>query len=279
MVTRKGFTLIELPVVSKCKRRAFTLIELLVVVAIIALLVAILLPSLNQARALAEQTVCLQNQKQWALGFTLYDEDYDGLPGIGHALVESHYRWSMGPYLGFDFNNYADPVSHVLFGTDLPPIWTCPSAERPAETDPGATWLSYWPNSNIIGIFNTQNYAPPWAHKPFRIHEFARPSQTMVFMDSIGGDIYPPLSSWGCLPDLDYDGDGLPASNSGFDTNQVVFLSKSAGFGFDYPYNGIGARHMDRMANCAFLDGHAEPMFVADIMDPDRRHWGQDIWE
>ena len=37
-----GFTLIELPVVRKCKRNAFTLIELLVVVANIALLVAIL---------------------------------------------------------------------------------------------------------------------------------------------------------------------------------------------------------------------------------------------
>ena len=60
---------------------AFTLIELLVVVAIIALLVAILLPALNKARAIAEEVVCAHNTKQWALAYFLYDHDYGGLPG------------------------------------------------------------------------------------------------------------------------------------------------------------------------------------------------------
>jgi prepilin-type N-terminal cleavage/methylation domain-containing protein len=53
----KGFTLIELPVV----RKGFTLIELLVVIAIIALLVSILLPSLSRARELAKRAVCMAN--------------------------------------------------------------------------------------------------------------------------------------------------------------------------------------------------------------------------
>ena len=59
----------------------FTLIELLVVVAIIALLVAILLPALNEARAIAEEVVCGHNTKQFALAFHLYDLDYGTLPG------------------------------------------------------------------------------------------------------------------------------------------------------------------------------------------------------
>ena len=49
--------------------------------------------------------------------------------------------------------------------------------------------------------------------------------------------------------------------------------------GMPSPYNGIAPRHPNRRANCAFLDGHAEPMFISDLMDENRRLWGEDIWE
>ncbi len=63
--------------IFKTTRRGFTLIELLVVIAIIAILAAILFPVFAKARAKARQASDASNQKQAALGFLQYIQDYD----------------------------------------------------------------------------------------------------------------------------------------------------------------------------------------------------------
>jgi len=61
------------------KSKGFTLIELLVVMSIIALLMAILLPSLDRTRKLARATACKANLKQWSLAWSMFMEDNNGI--------------------------------------------------------------------------------------------------------------------------------------------------------------------------------------------------------
>jgi prepilin-type N-terminal cleavage/methylation domain-containing protein len=60
---------------------AFTLVELLVVISVISLLMAILLPVLNKARASATSTVCQANLRSLSHGFRIYlDDNRDVMP-------------------------------------------------------------------------------------------------------------------------------------------------------------------------------------------------------
>lgn len=75
------------------RRKGFTLIELLVVVSIIALLVSILLPSLQGARGQAQRVVCANSLHQLGLLCTYYAEDWNG-----YFPPQSYVRYGTGAY-------------------------------------------------------------------------------------------------------------------------------------------------------------------------------------
>jgi len=59
-------------------KKGFTLVELLVVISIIAILLAVLIPSMNRAKEAAKRVICSNGKKQIALGIAAYAADYDG---------------------------------------------------------------------------------------------------------------------------------------------------------------------------------------------------------
>ncbi|MCD4831423.1 MAG: prepilin-type N-terminal cleavage/methylation domain-containing protein [Anaerohalosphaeraceae bacterium] len=109
---------------NEINKKAFTLVELLVVISIIAMLLAILMPSLQKTRAQAKKVVCLSGMRQLGFGCQFYASDNNNkLPKDSTSdTAWGTYKIFMGSWAALG-TLYADG-----YIKDLNVYW-CPSAK------------------------------------------------------------------------------------------------------------------------------------------------------
>ena len=167
-------------------RRGFTLIELLVVISIIATLVALLLPAIQQAREAGRRTQCLNNMRNVALALQNFGTSHRGqYPPYGRFALDSQgnlvalHSWVVDIAAFLDRRDVAErwnrnatwnsqgSLNNLAIG-----VLTCPDDASAAQVSGG---LSFVVNAGYA-VVDTQN-------NPFRVPQFHRPDRVSLDWD------------------------------------------------------------------------------------------------
>ncbi len=165
--------------------RPFTLIEMLVVVAIIAILIALLLPVLGRAREQARRVLCMSNLRQLTMAMTQYAGDNQGRYPSAHADRAYALGWRQADDLVQYGLAYSGDEKENEFT-----IYRCPSASKPPRGYKACCGTEFFLMDNYALLANLDDLAGTYLatnEPPRRASDGVLP----MFIDNVmlwGGD-------------------------------------------------------------------------------------------
>ncbi len=161
-------------------KKGFTLIELLVVIAIIAVLMAILFPSLNRAKEQGKRAVCLQNLKSLTLAWIMYADGnnqkiINGNAGSPGAWVGTgwHADYAKGTQLPKEQQRAAIYAGSLWYYAKSEDLYKCPTGGKDAL-------VTYTIMDAMNGLRSYRDAGSPFVTNMMNIKQ---PATRLVFID------------------------------------------------------------------------------------------------